>query len=301
MEDETKVAEEIQDRGDELEDLDDELGTDEEEGHDDEGVREGQEGREEEIEAPKMIPKGRFDEKTRQLQEIKDENAWLKAQLEKAVGAPAEAAKPATPEVTGKEVETQIAEKRREYMTAIADGDVDAAIAIDDELTALQRQADEFRVQRYLEKALTERDVKRDLAAAEDVANQILAAHPELNSEKELYDEFLFARDYARHQGKTMTEALKVAEKRLFGKVRPADPASLTGEATPAKDPAQETVDKRKKEAVDRNIKAETTQPPFPEKGAGERMTSSKRRVRDMSDDEFDKLSATEKKALRGD
>lgn len=286
VEEET-VEEEVEDRGDEITDPEDEAAEEIDVPEEDE--EEPAEDEEEESESP-MIPKSRFDQKNTEAKDLRDENAWLREQLEKVVGKEPEAKEEEISEgPSPEEIASELSEKRREMMSAIADGDIDYALEVEDEINEIRERETEQRAQRYAQKTLEEQNRVQQQQDADALSEQILADHPELLEDEALLQEFRDYQEFRAYKGDALVDSLRAAEAKVFG----------TSEAK--EDPPPRTTSRgRKKESVARNIKAQEQQPPVSRKGVGQR-ASANRRVEDMTEAEFDKLSDAEKKKMRGD
>ena len=130
-------------------------------------------------------------------------------------------------------------------------------------------------------------------------ANAVVSDYPFLDdpAHSEVLDMIEARRDALIAKGVTAHEALRQAADFIAPRFAPEG-------FTPAKSlekPAPKT-DSRQATAVERGAKASLAQPPVPVAGMGNRATGSDAKsVATMSDEDFDRLTPAEKKALRGD
>lgn len=287
-----------EDRGDNLDDDQADEDTDEDEDADDEGERDPPAGQVntddipaellEEIigkggKVPAMVPYAR-------LAEVVSQNKQLvNALLERGHSVPGQEPKEEAPPAF--DMKAAMREKNK----AIMEGDEDAALEWEEKIEAeRQRVADE--------RALQVLNNQRAYESAQDAANRVVAAYPQLQDDSDQYDEevlqdIVALRDTYIARGMKSAEAIEKAAKRLLG-----DPPSAEDDAG---DPDPEA--KRKKLAKDkvlRNAQAAKRQPPpigkrgdaSPKHGAEADMDPS-----EPSEEEWDALPEKEKARLRGD
>lgn len=246
---------------------------------------------------PAGIPKARFNEvndarKTAEarVEELQRENERLRAAAAQPPAAPP-AAPAAAPVAQAPAVEAfDAAAKEQEYAAALLDGDASKAAKLRGEINAhLVQEAT-----RRAEVQVTQREQQRLL---EQVAEQAIAAHPWLNTPEgaDAQELILAARDRAIQQGKAPHLALQEAVVRIAPRFAPQQPPSKDSTA------AVPATDSRPAAAAARGAEDSTLQPPAVQAGIGNRATAARMDVSKLTDEQFDALSADEKRRLRGD
>ncbi len=238
---------------------------------------------------PNFVPRARLNEVSEQLAETK-------ALLAAALNKPAAPAAPAPPTEPAFDVKAA----RKAYLAAVASGDDDKALELDEQIEAHRmRVAEENAVKRIRQEnqEQTAQQVATELASA---AKGIQKTYPQLDAKSddadpEAIDFVIFRRDKLIAAGTPAGEALRqaadLAAKAFgFAKGEKKEPA-------PTDDP--DTT--RTIAARTRNADAASRQPPELG-GRGDRGTQQQRvNVAEMTDEEFAALPAAEKKRLRGD
>lgn len=312
VEEEEEEEEGAEDRGDDVDpDLlpeeDEDLELEEDDQDDDQGggeqdVDQGGDDQDDELDEDALakiagtgksatVPHARFNEVNESLKEERKRRLELEEELARARGSvPAK-----KEEDPPKSFDYDEAEDR--YNQAILEGDADAAKAIRREIRAAERKEIEEAAQQRAEALYQQR-------AQEAAQRQQQAALPAVL--KESYEKFPFLdyqgsapnmdaiedvialRDHYIAKGEPMAKALA----RAVAKVGPryAEPVSV--DKAPKKGVTLTT------EQIERNLNRERATPPLTP-GVGERGAAFD--VANMSEDDYAKLSAEEKKRLRGD
>lgn len=239
------------------------------------------------------IPKARFDEVNtrRQLAEaraaqLEEENQRLKA---------GKASAPAEEQQQEQAVDLKALRKQR--TEALMEGDIDKVAELDEQIESeIERRSTERAMQ-----AMSQREQQREFQKAVKSATE---AYPFLNSESkdknpEAIAEVVEWRDFYINKGMSPAEALTKA----VSKVGPqyADiAAEPTGKKTTDPSP-EDQIAARRRAIIERNAKL-SQPPPTTRQGTGERAERPKADdIEKMTDEDFEKLPAAEKKRLRGD
>lgn len=182
--------------------------------------------------------------------------------------------------------------KEREYADALMEGDLDKAGKVRSEINReLRRQA--------AQDAIEQQRATEDAKQLSAVAKQAEADYPYLSTPEgqDVLDMILLSRDQRARKGIPMHQALADAVAAIAPKFAPADDAPPSRELqTPA--PATDT---RTTQAIARGRAAAEAQPPAVQAGIGNRASAAMVDVENMSDEQFNALSETEKAKLRGD
>ncbi|WP_019573454.1 hypothetical protein [Curvibacter lanceolatus] len=251
------------------------------------------------------IPKARFDEVNeqrkqaqREAEEARAETERIRAEMEALRRAPASAtaaspapAAPATPAAPAFDVKAQ----ERAYAEALLEADVDKAMEIRERINAHLSAEAEAKATSRVTQELTARQMAEALDRASD---QAVKDFPYLNTPEgaDALDIILAARDAKIARGMPAHEALAEAVKTIAPKFAPAsDTPSGDSTAAPA---ARDT---RSAAAVARGAADSIRQPPQLTAGVGDRTTAGRVNVETMTDADFENLSLTEKRRLRGD
>lgn len=262
-------------------------------------------GQQREAGGPKVIPKGRFNEVNeqrkqaqREAEEARAEAERLRLELESLRRAPAPApaanptpAAPAAPAAPAFDIKAQ----ERAYAEALLEADVDKAMEIRDRINAHIAAEAEAKATTKVTQELTARQMAEALERASD---QAVKDFPYLNTPEgaDALDIILAARDAKIARGMPAHEALAEAVKTIAPKFAPAsDTPSGDSTAAPA---ARDT---RSAAAVARGAADSARQPPQLNAGVGDRATGGRVNVETMTDEQFENLSAAEKRRLRGD
>lgn len=305
---------ELEDRGDEVspdllddDDLDEEIdaggGDGQEDGADD------QAGKQDDLdpdvlrelageeEKPRMIPHARFNEVNESLKTEREARLRLEEELARAKGAaPAPQDKPAKEEPAGFDFED--ADARLDE--AMYEGDSDKAKQIRAEIRAaeraeLERLADEKAEARY-QARMEEQRQEQTRTEFEKAAAQAAAKYSFLDGnspdlDEEAVGEVIALRDAYVDRGMGLAEALTKAADRV---------AKLHGhtETEEETDPPAKEKQRLTADQITRNLDREK-QIPARDKGVGER--ANRIDYENLSEDEFDNLSESEKRKARGD
>lgn len=199
--------------------------------------------------------------------------------------------------------EIDVDAKEQAYLDAIMDGNTDAAKQIRREINQhLMTQASSEAL-KTARAEITERQQAEALANAGKLlattANAVVSDYPFLDdpAHSEVLDMIEARRDALIAKGTPVHEALRQAADFIAPRFAPEGFAP----AKSSEKPAPKT-DLRQAAAVARGAQASIAQPPVPAAGMGNRATGSDAKsVANMSDEDFDRLTAAEKKALRGD
>ncbi len=242
---------------------------------------------------PKTVPYGR-------LAKVTAEKAALEAELEEL-----RAKKPAKEEQAEEEEEAyDFKAKEREYLKLVSEGELDAAadlrVEIDD------RRADENQARATAAAVETIGRTKSDEDFGKAVA-ETLKTYPFLDNkspeaDKDAIDDVVAFRDhYITKKGLSPAEALRKAAERVAKDREEAESEAEEAEEE-GKEKAKAAGAARTKAAVKKGAESATKQPPTIAKGKGNRTSEDAQLdVQEMSEDDFDKLPAEEKKRLRGD
>ena len=254
------------------------------------------------------VPHARFNEVNMRRKAAEQEAERLRAENEALKAGKAAATKPDEKEQdqSGKGAaapEIDVDAKEQAYLDAIMDGNTDAAKQIRREINQhLMTQASSEAL-KSARAEIKERQQAEELANAGKLlattANAVVSDYPFLDdpAHSEVLDMIEARRDALIAKGTPVHEALRQAADFIAPRFAPEG-------FTPAKSsekPAPKT-DLRQAAAVARGAQASIAQPPVPAAGMGNRATGSDAKsVANMSDEDFDRLTAAEKKALRGD
>lgn len=248
-----------------------------------------------------MIPKGRFDEALREKQALKEEADALRAQLQQfQQGQPTLAtAAPITP-TTPDPIDTFDEEaKEIERMEAWEEGDTEKWKALNKEIkehneAKLTRKAQALALEMVQNERATAA-AKAEQNSVKDVEAALLEAYPTLNEDGKDYFAFVGLRDMYRSKGMSLADAMTLAAADTFPE--PAEGDTITNEQD---EPSGLT--QRQLAAKLKNAKAMNAQPPVTRPGMGvKEFNKAKIDVSKLSEEEFDKLSAEDKKKARGD
>lgn len=180
--------------------------------------------------------------------------------------------------------------KEREYADALMEGELEKASQIRREINReLRKQAAQDAIT-YQQQAEAERQLM-------SVAKQAEKDYPYLNTPEgaEVLEMIILSRDQRARKGIPLHQALADAVSAIAPRFAPNEPPSSGLQNTKQK------VDTRTAQAIARGVSASASQPPAVQAGIGNRATSSMVDVSDMTDDQFNALSAAEKAKLRGD
>lgn len=242
-------------------------------------------GEEEQI----SIPKARFDQVNtrRQLAEaraaqLEEENQRLKAG--KAT-APTEEQQQEQP--------LDLKALRKQRTEAMMEGDIDKVSELDEQIESeVERRAASKAMQ-----AFEQREAQR---AFEKAVREATNAYPFLDSTKEdknpeAIAEVVEWRDFYINKGMSPAEALTKAVGKVGPQYAKADPEPKD-DTSPG-----DQIAARRRAIIERNAKL-SQPPPTTQTGTGERAERTKAdAIEKMSDEDFEKLPAAEKKRLRGD
>lgn len=256
---------------------------------------------------PIYIPKDRFDSINTRRKTAEAENAELREQLAaaKAGIAPAPTAPAAAPAAAAESPYTDewFDDKEREYADMVADGAIDAALALRKEIRAAERESyaaeSDARVRARVEE---DRTVSTLRSRIEENSSYLASLNPSLDDSGDAFDEAQVHKIVAMQRGLMATkqiaadEALMEAAELLgFATTVSAVPAAERGLS------AEELAAKRAERAdIRRKVSDAAAQPPG---GGGSQSApaDSDIVVQGMSIEEFDAMPEATKARLRGD
>lgn len=240
---------------------------------------------------PQHIPKARFDEVNTKKNELAEQLAEAQRQITELRTA----TKPVVPAAEQKPAFDEDA-KEQEYIDALMDGNNDLAKSIRREINAHMRSQVTEEVTQAVETRSTQRQVATSLAQA---SAQAVADFPYLDTEdgEEALELIVSLRDSKIAKGMTPAQALREAVEKIAPKFAPVEGDTPSRELTGTK----AATDTRTANALARGATDSTLQPPSAQVGVGNRATNGRVNVSDMSEDQFENLSAADKKRLRGD
>lgn len=231
-----------------------------------------------------VIPRPRFDEVNAKYKQEKERADELERQLREATAGKAEANQEPPPPAFDFDA------KEDELETARMDGDMDRVRAIRKEIKDAERverdrlfQEATARAERQATEVVTQREQQRLLTEAAQI---IVTKYPGLNDndgDNPAMKEILEWRDFNFMKGMSAHEALLKAAERVA-------PAYFKEGAAPA------AVDKRKQDAVVRNLRDAAAQPAAPEAGIGNRAAPPEPEISTQED--WEKLPAKERERL---
>lgn len=254
------------------------------------------------------VPHARFNEVNMRRKAAEQEAERLRAENEALKAGKAAATKPDEKEQdkSGKGAaapEIDVDAKEQAYLDALMEGNTDVAKQIRREINQQLMAEASSATLKSVRAEMEERQQAEAQANAGKLlattANAVVSDYPFLDdpAHSEVLDMIEARRDALIAKGVTAHEALRQAADFIAPRFAPEG-------FTPAKSlekPAPKT-DSRQAAAVERGAKASLAQPPVPVAGMGNRATGSDAKsVANMSDEDFDRLTAAEKKALRGD
>ncbi len=254
-----------------------------------------EEGKEQEPQRDPVIPRARFDEVNKRLQDERRNNEALEARVRELEGRDQQAQQPQPQDetVNKHEEEVDIADLERQWQEAILDDEGDRALELRMQINAeIRRQAREEALDTYGEQE-TARQRKSSAEQAQKLldqtANEIAGAYPELNmaaatGNQEKVDEVVDWRNFLiTSKGMAPHEALREAAKRVLGEPRVVDKDKF--------------IDPRTNDAVQRGLKDSDNQPPTNQDGLGVRATGVGYPVPD-DQDAWDKTPDKEREKL---
>lgn len=254
------------------------------------------------------VPHARFNEVNMRRKAAEQEAERLRAENEALKAGKAAATKPDEKEQdkSGKGAaapEIDVDAKEQAYLDALMEGNTDVAKQIRREINQQLMAEASSATLKSVRAEMEERQQAEAQANAGKLlattANAVVSDYPFLDdpAHSEVLDMIEARRDALIAKGATAHEALRQAADFIAPRFAPEG-------FTPAKSsekPAPKT-DLRQAAAVERGAKASLAQPPVPAAGMGNRATGSDAKsVANMSDEDFDRLTAAEKKAMRGD
>lgn len=240
----------------------------------------------------KAVPHSRFNEVNSALKQERAERLRLEEELARAKGA----APAPKPEDQAKPYDFDAAEDR--YMDAVMEGDKDKAKAIRAEIRAEERKQFEQEGAKAAKQStaeeLRQRDAQAEQANISKVASEAMAKYPFLNPQSkdanaDAIEDVVARRNFYIQQGKSPSKALAMAVEKVAPRYMPKDdePARKPGEKPSATE-----------EQIRKNIDRAARVPQVPG-GVGERGKDID--YASLSEEEFDALSAEDKKKARGD
>lgn len=307
------MADEIENRGDDLEPLGDESGDTLGDGDGKVGVEEpkdepkeepkGDEPKDEPKDDEPRIPKSRFD------QAVAKARAAEKAQQERADKLEAELAT-RSGTVDYEKAEAKLDTLEEDLEKAIADGNVEAKVRLRKEIRQMNQQLAESRAAAYSQHATA---VAVEQIRYDALVDRMETEHPELNPDNvDTFDETVVAEimDYKsafEAKGEASTVALKKALKAVYGTAKPAEKKEEPDEKDEGdlKKKADDKAAVRKGEAVKKALDTKGKQPADTGKTGLDSDKAGKSGksvdIDKMTDKDYDKLDEAEKRRLRGD
>jgi len=238
-----------------------------------------------------MVPKARFDEQTRQL---RSKIADLTDRLNQAGAPSAPSGADTIPDAPDLDLKAQ----RKEYFTAVEEGDYDKAQEIDESI----QQATIAIARR---EAVIAAQQARDQTSLSDAINDLKTAYPVLDGEAEAFNEATtnevlgiyqgyLSQNYAPADAMNKAARMVLRDQGLWDDgTANAAPATPAAPPAPGRTPTPEQV-ARKQQAAAKQVAAPTTSRQVaPEPG--------EINVFDLSEAAFDSLTDVELAALRGD
>ena len=281
--------EEDSDEDDDDSDSDDEDDEDEDE---DDGVLAEEEQR---------IPKGRLNQVLKQRDEEREHRKWLEQQLETLIRAQTKAEEKIQEEEAGPP-EYDFDEAETQYAQFLMEGDIDKAAKLRSAISDAREELYHYQIE-AAKKAMKSEAVQETTSSLDEVRfNALIGEYTEqfdfLNDQSDGYNEKAVTManklmsSYIA-EGKSKSEALKAA----VGDIVP-----LFAKAETAAAPTKRKTEVRKKAARKKAAKASRQQPPAAKgaRGKAERKFSTQD-IMNMSEKEFNSLTAREKAKLRGD
>ena len=232
------------------------------------------------------IPKARFDEVNNKLKEATAELEALKS----ALPAPAAAAAPKALTAPAAPPDQEIKAIRKQYMNALMEGDTDKA----EELSAQIDEAVIAVAQSRFEANSAAKAAATSIAAE---SAQAVQDYPWLDDPEhaDALDAICASRDRRIASGVPPVQALREAVAAIAPKFAPS------GTLPPPRG-VKEKADDRPSAAVRRGAEDSTLQPPALKQGQGSRTTADRSMdPSKMTEAQFEALTDTEKKHLRGD
>lgn len=252
-------------------------------------------GGEDDEDAVIRIPKARFDQVNTRRQMAEARAAQLEEELQRARSAARQDDAAATPPPE----QIDLKALRKERMEALMEGDADRAGEIDEQIEGeLERRATERAMQ-----AMSQREQEREFKAAVTAATETFpfldSQSPKANAEA--IGEVVEWRDFYINKGMSPADALTKAVGKVGPQYATDDAAAPPASKSKGEQSQADQLAARRRAIIERNAKL--NQPPSTSKlGTGERAESAKAGdVGKMTDDEFEKLPAAEKRRLRGD
>lgn len=291
LEEETLEDEDDEEESEESEDED--LEEDEDEGED--GESEDDEENEEEVDNQR-IPRSRLNQVIKQRDEEKQRTLWLEQQLERLIEK--QDVKEVKEEVS-KAPEYDFVEAEEKYIDFILEGETKKASSLRNEIDKARTEQWDYKFKNIEEKAKKTAKAESSASIEDDRFDSLIENYENkysfLNLDSDDYNEeavetvnTLMAGYQAN--GKPKSQALKAAIVKvvpMFTKENPSPPKKGLGD--------------RKKTTRKRNAKASQQQPA---KTSGKKAINrdlDELKVSTLSDKDFDSLSEKEKKILRGD
>lgn len=234
------------------------------------------------------VPIGRFNEVNEKAKRLERENAELRTKAA-APPPPEKKKEPEPPKFDEDKAE-------REYAELLAEGDFDKAVLKRKEINKNIREEARAQAEANVNAVMDQRQTVQTLT---QVAEQAVKDWPYIDTDEgaEVMDLIIAARHGFEAKGIPSPQALKKAVDLIAPKYAPAQ------QATPGKDSQAKPdgKDTRSQGANARGAADAAKQPPRLDGGAGNRSKGQTVDVEDLTDEQFDALSAAEKRRLRGD
>lgn len=240
---------------------------------------------------PQTIPKVRFDE----VNNKKNELAEQLAEAQRVIDSLRQSTQTAAPSATTSTTSTPAFDadaKEQEYIDALLDGNSDLAKSI-------RRDINNHLMEQAAERVEINTQQRQAAATLQSVSTQAVADFPYLDTDEgaEALELILASRDAKVARGMNIAQALREAVATIAPKFAP-DPNT-----TPPRESTTESArtDTRTTAAIARGAADSNLQPPSLQLGSGDRNSGGRVNVSDMSEEQFENLSAADKKRLRGD
>ena len=246
------------------------------------------------------IPKARFNEVNEQRKAALARATELEAEIARLRGGQSAAPAPVPAAALAPAAEFDEDAYEQAYVQALIDGDGAKATSIRRAINAHVREQAAADARRDAEQHRQQEQARAAAGALVTESQATLQAYPYLDTEEgaEALELILAARDGKIARGMAPAEALRAAVKAIAPKFAPAGQGGTPSRDLPQGEPKR---DLRVAAAVERGAKASLAQPALLTGGVGERVEAGRINVAQLTDEQFDKLPAAEKRRLRGD
>lgn len=251
-----------------------------------------------------QIPKARFDEVNKKAKDLEVELAALRAQVaadSTTTTTTAEGEAPPAPQAeagpTVTDLRTEMTTKRKALRDAEEDFDDDKVSTLSKEIADLEDAIIDARVQASVAAQVKRQAEQSVKAKASEIQTALLETYPALADDTAEFFAFVGFRDKFIKSGKSLPEALILAEAEVFGDAK----KTTAQDGDEADDEEDGELSQRQLQARLRNAKAQNQQPPRKVGGMGSKEFQKTINPAKLSEEEFDKLPAEEKRKMRGD